>query len=119
MVGGDYFSRNIDSLALEGRLVQIAFLKGAKAEINLITVMQRRLTITGSTLRPRGVEEKSSIVRALHKEVWPLIESGHVRPVIHTTFPLALAAEAHRLMETGSHIGKIVLKVSPYIHPER
>ena len=104
MVGGDYFARNIDSLAFEGRLVQIA-------EINLMAIMQRRLTITGSTLRPRSVEEKGSIARALHKEVWPLIESGKVRPIIHATFPLASAAEAHRLMETGSHIGKIVLEV--------
>ena len=112
MVGGDYFARNIDSLAFQGRLVQIAFLKGAKAEINLMAVMQRRLTITGSTLRPRSVEEKGSIARALHQEVWPLIESGRVRPVIHATFPLASAGEAHRLLENGSHIGKIVLEVS-------
>ena len=110
MVGGDYFARNIEALGFQGRLVQIAFLKGAKAEINLMAVMQRRLTITGSTLRPRSVEEKGSIIRALHKEVWPLIESGQVRPVVHATFPLALAAEAHRLMESGSHIGKIVLE---------
>ena len=112
MVGGDYFARNIDSLAFQGRLVQIACLEGAKAEIDLMAIMQRRLTVTGSTLRPRSVEEKGSIARALHKEVWPLIESGQVRPVIHVTFPLALAAEAHRLMESGSHIGKIVLEVS-------
>jgi putative PIG3 family NAD(P)H quinone oxidoreductase len=112
MVGGDYFAGNVESLAFRGRLVQIAFLKGSKAEINLMTVMQRRLTITGSTLRPRSVEEKGSIARALHQEVWPLIESGRVRPVVHATFPLASAAEAHRLLESGSHIGKIVLVVS-------
>jgi putative PIG3 family NAD(P)H quinone oxidoreductase len=119
MVGGEYFARNIDSLALEGRLVHIAFLKGAKAEINLMTVLQRRLTITGSTLRPRSIEEKGSIARALHKEVWPLIEGGKLRPIIHATFPLALAAEAHRLMETGSHIGKIVLEVDSGTRSDR
>jgi NADPH2:quinone reductase len=112
MVGGDYFAPNIDSLAVGGRLVQISFLKGAKAEINLQPIMQRRLTITGSTLRPRTVEEKGVIARAVHKEVWPLLESGQVRPVIHSTFALAEAAEAHRLMEAGSHIGKIVLQIA-------
>ena len=111
MVGGDYFARNIDALAMEGRLVQIAFLRGAKAEINLLAIMQRRLTITGSTLRSRNVAEKGAIARAVHKEVWPLIESGQVTPVIHATFPLAQAAEAHRLMESGSHMGKIILQV--------
>jgi len=84
-----------------------------------MTIMQRRLTITGSTLRPRSIEEKGSIARALHKEVWPLIESGQARPVIHATFPLALAAEAHWLMETGSHFGKIVLEVNSGISPDR
>ena len=111
MVGGSYFGRNIDALAVEGRLVQIASLEGAKVELDLQAVMQRRLTITGSTLRPRSVEEKGAIARAVHKEVWPLIESGRLRPVIHATFTLAKAAEAHRLMETGSHIGKIILVV--------
>src|SRR6266567_1455526 len=114
MVGGNYFARNIDALAVEGRLVQIAFLGGAKAELNLQSVMHRRLTITGSTLRPRSVEEKGAIARAVHNEVWPLIESGQVRPVIHATFPLAKAAEAHRLMESGSHIGKIILQVGSW-----
>ena len=111
MVGGDYLPRNIDALGADGRLVQIAFLKGANAEINLRPIMQRRLTITGSTLRPRSIEEKGAIARAVHKEVWALIESGRVRPVVHSTFPLAAAAEAHRLMESGSHIGKIILEV--------
>jgi len=112
MVGGDYFTRNIESLAVEGRLVQIAFLRGEKAEVNLLPIMQRRLTVTGSTLRPRSVEEKGAIARAVRREVWPLIESGQVRPLIHATFPLSAAAEAHRLMESGSHIGKIILRVS-------
>ena len=112
MVGGDYFTRNIGSLAVEGRLVQIAVLRGEKAEVNLLPIMQRRLTVTGSTLRPRSVEEKGAIARAVRREVWPLIESGQVRPLIHATFPLSAAAEAHRLMESGSHIGKIILRVS-------
>src|SRR5437667_356230 len=111
MVGGDYFARNIDVLAVEGRLVQIAFLRGAKVEIDLLAITQRRLTITGSTLRSRNVAEKGAIARAVHKEVWPLIESGQVTPVIHATFPLAQAAEAHRLVESGSHICKIILQV--------
>src|SRR5437870_528080 len=93
MVGGDYFPRNMDALAVAGRLVQIAFLKGARAEINLFQMMQKRATVTGSTLRPRSVEEKGAIARAVHREVWPLLESGRVRPVIHATFPLAAAAE--------------------------
>ena len=114
MVGGDYFARNIDVLAVEGRLVQIAFLRGAKVEIDLLAITQRRLTITGSTLRSRNVAEKGAIARAVHKEVWPLIESGQVTPVIHATFPLAQAAEAHRLMESGSHIGKIILQVHQF-----
>ena len=109
MVGGDYFPRNMDALAVAGRLVQIAFLKGARAEINLFQMMQKRVTITGSTLRARSIEEKGAIARAVHRELWPLLESGRVRPVIHATFPLAAAAEAHRLMESGSHIGKIIL----------
>ena len=112
MVGGDYFARNLEALAVEGRLIQIAFLKGPRAEINLALLMQRRLTLSGSTLRPRSVEEKGAIAQAVHKEIWPLIEAGRVRPVIQATFPLAAAAEAHRLMETGSHIGKIILEVS-------
>lgn len=84
-----------------------------------MTIMQRRLILTGSTLRPRSVAEKGAIAQALHREVWPLFESGTVHPVIHTTFPLELASEAHRLMESGSHIGKIVLKVDSPGHPDR
>jgi putative PIG3 family NAD(P)H quinone oxidoreductase len=109
MVGGAYLARNIESLATEGRLVQIARLGGSRAEIDLLPVMQRRLTITGSTLRPRTPEQKGAIARALQEHVWPLVEAGEVRPVIHATFPLADAAAAHRLMESGTHIGKIVL----------
>ncbi len=111
MVGGAYLMRNIGILAIEGRLVQIAVLGGARTDINLVPLLQRRLTVTGSTLRARSIEEKGRIAAALRKEVWPLLESGTVRPVIHATFPLTEAANAHRLMETGTHIGKIVLTV--------
>ena len=109
MVGGDYLPRNLEVLAMDGRLVQIAVLGGAKATLNLITMMQRRLTLTGSTLRARPVSEKGAIAAALRARVWPLLESGAVRPVIHATFPLRSAAEAHRDMESGAHIGKLVL----------
>jgi putative PIG3 family NAD(P)H quinone oxidoreductase len=112
MVGGDYFPRNIDALAVEGRLVEIATLRGAKAEITIPTVMQRRLTITGSTLRARAVAEKGAIAQAVRTHVWPLVESGAVKPIIHQTFPLADAAAAHRVLEAGAHIGKVVLVVS-------
>ena len=113
MVGGDYVPRNLDLLATEGRLVQIAFVAGAKAQIDLRQIMQRRLSVTGSTLRPRSVAEKGAIARALHEHVWPLLESGTVKPVIHQTFPLREAAEAHRVLEAGAHIGKLVLVVHP------
>ncbi|HEV2986236.1 MAG TPA: NAD(P)H-quinone oxidoreductase [Vicinamibacterales bacterium] len=111
MVGAEYFPRNIDVLAMEGRLIEIATLHGVKAEVNIQTVMQRRLTVTGSTLRARSVAEKGAIAQALRRHVWPLIESGAVKPVIHATFPLREAAAAHRVLESGSHIGKIVLVV--------
>jgi putative PIG3 family NAD(P)H quinone oxidoreductase len=113
MVGGDYVQRNLDSLAVDGRLVQIAVLGGAKATVNLVTVLQRRLTVTGSALRPRSVPEKGAIAAALHERVWPLLESGTVAPVIYQTFPLADAVLAHRMMESGVHIGKLVLVVGP------
>lgn len=111
MVGGDYLPRNLECLAMDGRLVQIAVLGGARAQVNLVTIMQRRLTITGSTLRARSIEEKGAIARQLHARVWPLIESGVVGPVVHATFPLRAASEAHRMMESGTHIGKLVLVV--------
>jgi len=112
MVGGDYFARNIDALAVEGRLVEIATQRGTKAELVIPTIMQRRLTITGSTLRPRSVPEKGAIARAVHANVWPLLESGAVKPVVFRTFPLARAADAHRLLESSEHIGKLVLITS-------
>ncbi|MDZ4735196.1 MAG: zinc-binding dehydrogenase, partial [Rhodospirillaceae bacterium] len=111
MVGGDYVARNLKSLALEGRLVQIAFLKGSKVELDLLPMMLKRQFITGSTLRPRSPVEKGAIATALRTRVWPLLDAGKVKPVIYKTFPLAQAAEAHRLMETNRHIGKIVLTV--------
>jgi len=110
IVGGDYFPRNIAALANDGRLVQIGLLgTTATATIDLNQVLRRRLTITGSTLRARSVEEKGSIAAALRREVWPLLESGRVKPVVYRTFPLAEAAAAHCLMESSEHIGKIVL----------
>src|SRR5215471_11045539 len=96
-------------LDMEGRLVHVAFLKGAKVEVNLAPIMMKRLTVTGSTLRPRTVEQKGAIAAALHRVVWPLLEKKQVKPVIYRTFRLAEAAAAHRLMETSEHIGKIVL----------
>lgn len=109
MVGGAYFARNLDVLATEGRLVEIATLQGAKAELNIQTVMQRRLTITGSTLRARPVADKGAIAEAVHRRVWPLIESGAVKPIVYATFPLRDASAAHRVMESSAHIGKLVL----------
>ena len=111
MVGGDYFGRNVELLAVEGRLLQIALLHGGKAEINLVRLLRQRLTITGSTLRARSVQEKGALANALEQAVWPLITEGKIRPVIYATFPLQQAADAHRLMESGGHIGKIVLTV--------
>ncbi|HEX7777483.1 MAG TPA: NAD(P)H-quinone oxidoreductase, partial [Parvibaculum sp.] len=109
MVGGDYIPRNIDAAARDGRIVSIAFLNGATAEINFMPVMLKRLTLTGSTLRPRSIEEKAAIATQLRNKVWPLLDAGRVRPRIDATFPLAQAAQAHTLMEKSSHIGKIVL----------
>jgi putative PIG3 family NAD(P)H quinone oxidoreductase len=110
MVGGAYVARNLTALALDGRLVQIAFLRGSRVELDLQVVMTKRLTITGSTLRPRSVAEKGAIARDLEAQVWPLLNKGTVRPILFRTFPLAEAAAAHRLLEEGRHIGKIVLQ---------
>jgi putative PIG3 family NAD(P)H quinone oxidoreductase len=109
MVGGEYFARNIDALAVEGRLVEIATLQGVKAELNIQTIMARRLTVTGSTLRPRPVADKAAIASDLRRHVWPLLESGTVKPIVHATFPLRDAAAAHRMMESSAHIGKLLL----------
>ena len=111
MVGGDYLPRNVRALADEGRLVQIAFLQGPKTEMDFTEVMTRRLTITGSTLRPQTVLAKARIAQDLRARVWPLLDTGRVRPVMDREFPLDAAAAAHAHMESGAHIGKIVLKV--------
>lgn len=111
MVGGDYIDRNYETAADQGRIVQIAFLNGPKATVNFSRLMLKRLTHTGSTLRPRTVAEKAAIATELYEKVWPLLEAGRCKPLVNATFPLAEAAEAHRLMESSSHIGKIVLTV--------
>jgi len=109
IVGADYFARNLECLAKNGRLVQIGLQSGARAEINLAALMQRRATVTGSTLRPRTVEEKGAIARDLEAHVWPLIAAGRVGPIIHQVLPLEEAAGAHRLLESGDVVGKVVL----------
>jgi NADPH:quinone reductase len=111
MVGGDYVQRNLSALAVEGRLVFIAFLRGAKVELNLAPVMMKRLTITGSTLRARPIADKAPIAQALRETVWPLLENGAIRPLIDQVFPLTEAAAAHTLMESNRHVGKLLLRV--------
>ncbi|MGJ3260656.1 MAG: NAD(P)H-quinone oxidoreductase [Rhodospirillales bacterium] len=112
MVGGDYIEKNIKACAPDGRIVNIAFLRGPKAEVNFMPVMLKRLTLTGSTLRPQPIERKGEIARQLKKTVWPLIEADRVKPVIHKVFPLKDARTAHELMESSAHIGKIMLEVA-------
>jgi len=111
MVAGTYVQRNIEAAAVEGRIVVIAVQGGARAEIMMNKLMIKRLTLTGSTLRPRTVAQKAAVAEGVRKNVWPLLAAGRVRPIIHATFPLAEASEAHRLMESSSHIGKIMLTV--------
>ncbi len=111
MVGADYVARNFKVAALHGRIVQIAFQKGSKVDIDLLPIMLKRLTLTGATLRPRSVAEKAEIARALEEIVWPLFASGQIKPIVYRTYPLAEAAAAHALMESSEHVGKIVLKV--------
>ncbi len=112
VVGAPYTPRNIECLAPRGRLVQVAVQQGATASINLARIMQKRLTITGSTMRPRPVAEKAEIARELLEQVWPLLEAGRVKVLVDRVFPLEQAAEAHHYIETGAHIGKIILKVA-------
>jgi NADPH:quinone reductase len=109
MVAGSYVQRNLDIAAVDGRIVMISMLGGARAEINMGTLLPKRLTLTGSTLRVRTIAQKAAVADAMRRNVWPLLAEGRVKPVIHQTFPLAQAADAHRLMESSSHIGKIVL----------
>lgn len=113
MVGGPYIARNLRSLAMDGRLVLIAFLGGAKAEeLDLTAIMTRRLTVTGSTMRPRTAAQKAAIASALREKVWPVLSAGRCGPLVHEVFPLDRAADAHRLMESSAHIGKIMLRVA-------
>jgi NADPH2:quinone reductase len=111
IVGGDYLQRNLACLAVEGRLLQIACQNGFKTDLNLLPVMLKRLTLTGSTLRSRSVADKALIAASLCGTVWPWLAAGRVRPVLFRTLPLAYAAEAHRIMESGQHLGKLVLEV--------
>jgi NADPH2:quinone reductase len=111
MVGGDYIGKNYDAAAIEGRIVQIAFLGGPKAEVNFTKLMVKRLHHTGSTLRPRSVADKAAMVSAIEAKVLPLMREGRIKPLIDSSFPLEKAADAHRRMEAGAHIGKIVLTV--------
>jgi len=111
MVGGDYIERNFKAAARDGRIVNIAFLNGSFAEVNFMPLMLKRLTLTGSTLRIRSIEDKAQIAAALKKHAWPLLENGTIKPLIDSVFPLSKAAEAHAKMETGKHIGKIILDV--------
>lgn len=110
MVGGDYVARNLKACAADGRIVQIAFLGGSKVTLDLMALMRNRITLTGSTLRPREVAFKAAIAQSLREKVWPLIEQGRIRPVIDSVFPLTDAAKAHARMESSAHIGKIVLE---------
>ena len=112
MVGGDYIARNYAAAARDGRIVQIAFQGGSKVEVDFVPLMMKRLTHTGSTLRPRSFEEKALIAKALEAQVWPLLVQGRCKPIIHAIFPLKEAAKAHRLMESGVHTGKIILAVA-------
>jgi NADPH:quinone reductase len=111
MVAGDYVQRNIEVLAMNGRLVMIGRQGGVKSEIDVMPILRKRLVLTGSTLRTRSVEEKGALAQSVYQHVWPLFESGAVRVIVHQTFPLLHASEAHRLMESSAHVGKIVLQV--------
>jgi putative PIG3 family NAD(P)H quinone oxidoreductase len=117
MVGGPYLEKNLRSLALEGRMVQIAFLQGSKVEMDWMPLMMKRLTFTGSTLRARSDEEKSRIADTLRSTLWPEIGQGRLLPVIHSVFPLSEAGQAHALMESSAHVGKIMLKVNDELQP--
>ena len=112
IVAGSYVARNIEAAAVEGRIVVISMLGGSRAEINMNKILIKRLTLTGTTLRSRSIAQKGAVAAGVRKNVWPLLEAGRAKPVIHATFPLADAAEAHRLMESSNHIGKIVLTMA-------
>ena len=112
MVGGDYVARNLELAAMDGRIVSISFLKGSRVEIDMMHILRKRLIITGSTLRPRSAEAKAGIAQNLRAQVWPLIESKEIKPLIAARFPLADVVESHKLMESSKHIGKIILMVA-------
>ncbi len=111
MVGGDYFARNIDCLAMDGRLIEIAYLRGAKVELNIDTIMNKRITITGSKLRPLPMERKARIAQQMHRQLWPWFDAAKVKPVIDKVFPFQKVAEAHKYLESGQHVGKIILEI--------
>ena len=111
MAGGDFVNRNLDALNPGGRHVSIAFLRGAMAEINIMTIMRKRLRLSGSTMKARSDDEKARLADALKAEVWPLLSAGAVRPHIDRIYPLSAAADAHRRMEAGEHVGKIILSI--------
>jgi NADPH:quinone reductase len=116
IVGGDYLPRNLECLRMDGRLVQIGLIGGSRASLDLRSVLQKRLTITGSTLRPRSASEKGAIARELRQRVWPLLERGDVKPIVHAEYPFDRAADAHRELESGRVIGKVVLRVATAPH---
>jgi NADPH2:quinone reductase len=112
MVGGDYVARNLELAAVDGRIASISFLRGSQVEIDMMQILRKRLTVTGSTLRPRSAEAKAGIAGKLRAQIWPLIESGEIKPLIAARFPLADVVESHKLMESSKHIGKIILMVA-------
>ena len=112
MVGGDYVARNLELAAVDGRIASISFLRGSQVEIDMMQILRKRLTVTGSTLRPRSAEAKAGIAEKLRAQIWPLIESGEIKPLIAARFPLADVVESHKLMESSKHIGKIILTVA-------
>ena len=112
MVGGDYVARNLELAAVDGRIASISFLRGSQVEIDMMQILRKRLTVTGSTLRPRSAEAKAGIAQKLRAQIWPLIESGEIKPLIAARFPLADVVESHKLMESSKHIGKIILTVA-------
>jgi len=112
MVGGDYVARNLELAAVDGRIASISFLRGSQVEIDMMQILRKRLTVTGSTLRPRSAEAKAGIAENLRAQIWPLIESGEIKPLIAARFPLADVVESHKLMESSKHIGKIILMVA-------
>ena len=112
MVGGDYVARNLELAAVDGRIASISFLRGSQVEIDMMQILRKRLTVTGSTLRPRSAEAKAGIAEKLRAQIWPLIEIGEIKPLIAARFPLADVVESHKLMESSKHIGKIILMVA-------